>query len=210
MAKIVVDGSEIEVPGPLYHPAGLRGGGGGDSALLLPRAPVDRGQLPHVPGRGRGRSAQARRLLRHGREGSAPGQGRLAAAGAHEEPDGEEGARGGDGVPAHQPPARLPHLRPGRRVRPAGPGDGLRRRLVPLPREQAGGRGQVYRPARQDDHEPLHPLHPLRALHDGSGRDLASSASSGAARTPRSPPISNRPCRPSCRATSSICARSAR
>ena len=43
--------------------------------------------------------------------------------------DGQEGARGGDGVPAHQPPARLPDLRPGRRVRPAGPGDGLWPRL---------------------------------------------------------------------------------
>ena len=39
--------------------------------------------------------------------------------------DGEEGARRGDGVPPDQPPARLPDLRPGRRVRPAGPGDGL-------------------------------------------------------------------------------------
>ena len=54
--------------------------------------------------------------------------------------DGQEGARGGDGVPPHQPPARLPDLRPGRRVRPAGPGDGLRRRHDPLPREQARGR----------------------------------------------------------------------
>jgi hypothetical protein len=44
--------------------------------------------------------------------------------------DGQEGARRGDGVPAHQPPARLPDLRPGRRVRPAGPGDGLRRRFT--------------------------------------------------------------------------------
>ena len=43
--------------------------------------------------------------------------------------DGQEGARGGDGVPAHQPPARLPDLRPGRRMRPPGPGDGLWPRL---------------------------------------------------------------------------------
>ena len=40
--------------------------------------------------------------------------------------DGPEGAQGRDGVPADQPSARLPDLRPGRRVRPAGPGDGLR------------------------------------------------------------------------------------
>ena len=42
--------------------------------------------------------------------------------------DGEEGARRRDGIPADQPSAGLPDLRPGRRVRPAGPGDGLRRR----------------------------------------------------------------------------------
>ena len=59
--------------------------------------------------------------------------------------DGEEGARRGDGVPAHQPPARLPDLRPGRRVRPAGPGDGLRRRRLALRREQARGRREVPR-----------------------------------------------------------------
>ena len=38
-----------------------------------------------------------------------------------------QGAAVGDGVPAHQPPAGLPHLRPGRRMPAAGPGGGLRR-----------------------------------------------------------------------------------
>ena len=38
------------------------------------------------------------------------------------------GAEGRDGVPAHQPPARLPDLRPGRRMPAAGPRRGLRRR----------------------------------------------------------------------------------
>ncbi|MDN3719507.1 2Fe-2S iron-sulfur cluster-binding protein [Roseibium salinum] len=42
---------------------------------------------------------------------------------------------GGDGVPAHQPPAGLPDLRPGRRVRPAGSGHGLRGRRVALCRK---------------------------------------------------------------------------
>ena len=37
--------------------------------------------------------------------------------------------------------------------------------------EQARGRGQVYRPAGQDDHEPLHPLHAVHPLLDrGGGR----------------------------------------
>jgi ferredoxin len=69
-----------------------------------------------------------------------PGPEGAAAGGAHQLADGQEGARGGDGVPAHQPPARLPDLRPGRRMRPAGSGDGLRRRFLALPRAEARGR----------------------------------------------------------------------
>src|SRR3546814_6815714 len=45
---------------------------------------------------------------------------------------------------AHQPSARLPDLRPGRRVRPAGPGHGLRLRPQPLRREQARGHREVH------------------------------------------------------------------
>ena len=91
--------------------------------------------------------------------------------------DGEEGARRRDGIPADQPPAGLPDLRPGRRVRPAGPGDGLRRRHLALCREQARGRGQISRRAGQDLDEPLHPVHALRPLlrrslrRAGNGRD---------------------------------------
>ena len=60
-------------------------------------------------------------------------------------PMAREGARRGDGISAHQPSARLPDLRPGRRMRSAGPGDGLWRRYIPLSiREQARGRGQIY------------------------------------------------------------------
>ena len=81
-----------------------------------------------------------------------------------------QGARRRDGIPAHQPSARLPDLRSGRRVRSAGPGDGLwPRRVPPLQREQARGRRQIYGPAGQDDHDPLHPVHALRALRHRSG-----------------------------------------
>ena len=53
-----------------HHPdPGLRAGRRRDSPLLLSRAPVDRRQLPHVPGRGAGH-AQACRLMRHGRQRS--------------------------------------------------------------------------------------------------------------------------------------------
>ena len=56
-------------------------------------------------------------------------------------------------------------------MRPAGPGHGLWGRFQPLPREQARGRGQVYRRPGQDHHEPLHPLHALRPVLDrGRGR----------------------------------------
>jgi hypothetical protein len=50
-----------------------------------------------------------------------------------------------------------------------GPGHGLRRRHDPFSREQARGRGQVYRPARQNLDEPLHPLHALCPLLVGGG-----------------------------------------
>ena len=145
----------------------MRGGGRRDSALLLPRAAVDRRQLPHVPDRGEGRPAEAGRLLRHECARPPPGPGGPAAGNVHQVQDGEEGARRRDGIPADQPSARLPDLRPGRRVRPAGPGDGLRRRRQPVQGEQARRRGQVYRPAGQDDHDALHPLH---ALHPFLGR----------------------------------------
>ena len=109
--------------------------------------------------------------------------------------DGEEGARGGDGVPAHQPPARLPDLRPGRRVRPAGPGDGLWPQLLALRGEQARDRRQIYGPGHQDVDDPLHPVHALHPLFRAKSRACRRSACSTAARTARSPPTSSRPCR---------------
>ena len=81
--------------------------------------------------------------------------------------DGQEGARRGDGVPAHQPPARLPDLRPGRRMRPAGPGDGLWPQLLALRGEQARDRRQIYGPGHQDLDDPLHPVHALHPLLGG-------------------------------------------
>ena len=88
--------------------------------------------------------------------------------------DGAQGARRRDGIPADQSSARLPDLRPGRRMRSAGPVDGLRHRFQPLPREQARGRGQISRRAGQDLDEPLHPVHALCALcHRSGGRARA-------------------------------------
>ena len=59
MPKLKVDGIEVEVPAGRHRAPGVRGGGQGDSALLLSRAAVDRRQLPDVPGRGEARPAQA-------------------------------------------------------------------------------------------------------------------------------------------------------
>jgi hypothetical protein len=56
---------------------------------------------------------------------SAPRPERRTAGSQHQHADGQEGPRRRDGIPADQPSARLPDLRPGRRVRPAGPGHGL-------------------------------------------------------------------------------------
>ena len=147
----------------------MRGRGRRNSALLLPRAAVDRRQLPDVPGRGEGRP-EAGRELRLGRS-RLPSRSQGRAAGNLDPlADGEEGARRRDGIPADQPSAGLPDLRPGRRVRPAGPGDGLRRRHQPLCREQARGRGQISGRAGQDLDEPLHPVHALRPLRRRSLR----------------------------------------
>ena len=129
----------------IYAAAGLRGGGRRDSALLLSRAPVDRRQLPDVPRRGEGRAAEADRLLRDGGARSAPRPEGRAAGGRDQLADGRQGAPRRDGVPADQSSARLPDLRPGRRMRSAGSGDGLRRRFLALSREQARRRKQIHR-----------------------------------------------------------------
>ena len=149
---------------------GLRSRGRGNSTLLFPGTAVDRRQLPHVPGRAR-RLAEADCELRLGRARlPARPQGR-AAGGEDALADGAQGARRRDGIFAHQPSARLSDLRPGRRMRPAGPIHGLRRRRQPFPREQARGRGQISRRAGQDRDEPLHPMHALHPLrHRGRRR----------------------------------------
>ncbi len=156
MVEIELDGKKVEVaPGSMVMHAAEKAGAL-HSALLLSQEAVDCGQLPHVPGRG-GKSAQSLARLcyacdpRHDR--------------AHQEQKSLGGAAIGHGIPAHQPPAGLPHLRPGWRVPVAGLGGRLRCRHIPLWRRKARGRAQGYRPPdvhRRD--EPLHPLHPLRAL----------------------------------------------
>ena len=87
-------------------------------------------------------------------------------------------------------PLGLPDLRPGRRMRSAGPGDGLWRRYQPLCRKQARGRGQISRRAGQDLDEPLHPVHALCAVSPPKSAARRKWARPAAARTWRSRPIS--------------------
>ena len=131
------------------------------AALLLPREARDRRQLPHVPGGGR-EGAQAAAGLRHAGD---RGHEDVHQVGAR-----HRRAARDDGVPAHQPPARLPDLRPGRGVRAAGSGGRLRPRPVALPRAQARGEGREPRSADRHRHDALHPVHALRAFHRGDRR----------------------------------------
>ncbi len=142
-------------------PAGVPAGRGRDRAFLLPRTLGDRRQLPDVPRRGR-EIAKACGVLRDaGRRGQCHPH---PVAGRH------QGAQRRHGNAADQSPARLPDLRSGRRVRSAGPGDGLRLRPGPLRGEQARRARQGFRTLGRDQHEPLHPLHALHPLSDRNRR----------------------------------------
>ena len=113
-----------------------------------------------MPGRGEAWPAQAAGVVR------AAGGGQ--SGGLHHHADGEACPRGHHGIPADQPSARLPDLRSGRRVRPAGPVDRLWPRPEPVPGEQARRHREVHGSDRQDGHDPVHPVHALRPLRRGS------------------------------------------
>ena len=76
---------------------------------------------------------------------------------------GRQGPARRHGAAAHQPPARLPGVRQGRRVPPAEPGDEQRSREHPVRRRQA----HVPQADRHLDADPAGPraLHPVPALH---------------------------------------------
>ena len=169
LRKVVIDGKEIEVDGAMTLIQACEVAGIEVPRFCYHERLTHRGQLPDVSGRGRGRPAEACGLLRDAGARSAPRPGRPAAGGQDQLADGQEGPRGGDGVPADQPSAGLPDLRPGRRMRPAGSGDGLRRRFRALPRTQARDRGPRSGAAGRNPDDALHLLHPLRALHHRSG-----------------------------------------
>ena len=154
---VTIDGFEIEVPkGTLDHP-GRRAARHRDPAVLRPPAARPDRRLPPVPGRGRG-PAQADGLVHHrvhrGHGGPDP---------AHLRRRGQGAARR-DGVPAHQPPARLPDVRQGRRVPAAEPGHVQRPGRDPVHRRKADLR-QAGRHLHRGAAGPravhlVHPVHP--------------------------------------------------
>ena len=142
-------------------------GGRGDSALLLPRAAVDRRQLPHVPGRGEG---PPKPLASCAMPSTLPPN-RTASRRSYTDTPMVKKAR--EGVMEFlliNHPLDCPICDQGGEcdLQDQAMGYGMRR--LPLRREQARGRREVHGAADQDDDDPLHPVHALRALHDRSRR----------------------------------------
>ena len=153
--------------------------------LLRAQARQPGRRLPHVPGGDRGHPQAADRLLD-------AGQGRDGRA--HPDRTGARGPGGRRRVPAHQPPARLPGLRQGRRVPAAGHLLRLGRRALALHRAQAPlPEAAGAQPA--DRHRPraLHPLLPLRALLAGDRRGLPARPAGARRRTPTSATFDGHP-----------------
>jgi hypothetical protein len=90
------------------------------------------------------------------------------AARPHDVAPGQGVPQGRDGVPPHQPPARLPDLRPGGRVQAPGAVDRLRPGLLPLHRaEEREAEADAPRAAGHAGRRALHPLLALRPLLQG-------------------------------------------
>ena len=131
----------IEIPHYCYHP-GLSIAGNCRMCLVeIEKTPKLVDRLLDPGHRGHGRPARRARRVKAAQDGGA-------------------------GVPAHQPPARLPDLRPGRRVQAAG----LRVRTTAR-RRAASSRSKVHKRKDVDigqhivlRRRALHPVHALRAL----------------------------------------------
>ena len=127
MTKLIIDGNEIDVPpGDTLLQACEAAGAEIPRFCFHERLSIAgncRMRLVELSG-----SPKPVGVLRLGRARLPSGAEGRAAGSEDPHAAGEEGARRRDGIPADQPSARLPDLRSGRRVRPAGPGDGLRRR----------------------------------------------------------------------------------
>ncbi len=123
LVKLQIDGKTVEAPAGHAGHRRRQDDRHRDPRVLLLRRAHASGGLPHVPGRG-GEVAQADDRLHAAR--------RRGHGGAHRDAAGGPGPQVHAGVPADQPPAGLPGLRQGRRVRAAGPDLPLRRGREPL------------------------------------------------------------------------------
>ena len=212
MPTAIINNQPVELEGrgaAELHPGGaadrLR-----DSLLLLAPGAVGRGQLPHVPGRGRRQEAG-----RHRRD-AAEARPRLPDAGQgrhgrhRRQRKGEGGPEGDARIPAAEPSARLPDLRSGGRVLAAGLQLQVRPRLQPAARAEEHQAGQgPHRRADHAVHRPLHHVHPLRPVHPRDQRHGGAAGRSAAARTKRSTSSPATRATTSSPATSSTSARSA-
>jgi NADH-quinone oxidoreductase subunit G len=112
MPKVTVDGQELEVP---------------DGATVLQACELAGKEIPRFCYHERlSIAGNCRMCLVEVKPGPPKPQASCALPAADNQEssphaDGQECARGRDGIPAHQPSARLPDLRSGRRVRSAGP-----------------------------------------------------------------------------------------
>ena len=133
--------------------------------LLAPRALGGR-QLPDVRDRGRQQGPQDRRDQAASQAGPRlPDAGQGWDRAGDRQPQGQGTPANDHGVPALEPSPRLPGLRPGRRVRPAG----LQFPLRPVgPSLRRGTDGQPAQGRLRPDpaqHGPVHHVHPMRAVH---------------------------------------------
>jgi len=121
MTKLIVDGKEIEVPrsSRCCRPARPRAR---KFRGLLPRATVDRRQLPDVPGRGEGRP-EAGGELRLGRS-RLPSRPRVSRRKSRPLADGQKAREGVMEFLLINHPLDCPICDQGGGVRPAGSGDG--------------------------------------------------------------------------------------
>ena len=157
-------------PAGVHAAPGLRGRGRGNSALLLPRASVDRRQLPHVP-RSRSSASRSRR--------------RSCAMGVKDLPPNKDGSpkilntktpmvkKAREGVMEFlliNHPLDCPICDQGGECDLQDQAMAYGVDASRYQREQARGRGQIYRPAGQDDHDALHPLHALHPFCDRGRR----------------------------------------
>jgi hypothetical protein len=104
MIEIELDGKKVEITEGSMIMHAAEKAGTYIPHFLLSQKTEHRRQLPHVPG-GCGEGSQAHAGLRHACDARHDR--------SHQERQGDQGTKVGDGVLADQPPAGLPYLRPG-------------------------------------------------------------------------------------------------